>query len=400
MRPFAVAAVAALLLAVGAAQTPPDRAQQIAEHRRLLQQDLQQHNAEAALAELRQLAVLQPGDADTEGNLGVLLFFKDACTEAIPHLKAATAARPGLWRIETLAGLCEQKTGDVASARADLAEAFPHLDDPKVRLEAGMQLVDIYANAGDNDKAAPILDQLRAENPTNTTVLYMSYRVHTELASLSMLGLSMVAPDSAEMHQIMAHETLRYGDPTGAIAQYREAIRLNAKLPGVHFELAEILYNSLGPNDRKQAEQEYRTALELNPQDARAASRLGEIDAEHGRNDQALAEYRRAIALAPADVDPKLGVASLLIQLDRAKEALPYLEDAVRVEPDNDSAHYMLSRFYWKEGRKDDAQREMDLYKKYKAMKAKLQDIYKQMRVAPTRMRLNGMDGGQDADKK
>lgn len=400
IRTYAVAGVATVLLAVAAAQTPPDHAQQIAEHQHRLQEYLQQHNADAALAELRQLAVLQPGDADTEGNIGVLLFFKGACAEAIPHLKAASAARKGLWRIQTLAGLCEQKTGDVASARTDLSEAFPHLDDAKVRLEAGMQLVGMDVDAGDNDKAALILDQLRVENPTNSSVLYMSYRVHTELASVSMLGLSMVASDSAEMHQIMAHETLRYGDPTGAIAQYREAIRLNSNLPGVHFELAEVLYSSLSPDDQKQAEQEYRTALELNPQDARSASRLGEIDAAHNHNDQALAEYQRAIAIAPIDVNPKLGIASLLIEMNRGQEALPHLEDAVRIEPDNDSAHYMLSRYYWKEGRKADAQREMDLYKKYKAMKAKLQDIYKQMRVAPTRMRINGIDGGQDAQQK
>jgi tetratricopeptide (TPR) repeat protein len=385
---------------VAAAQTPPDRAQQIAEHQRRVQEYLQQHNADAALAELRELAALQPGEPDTEGNLGVLLFFKNQCAEAVPHLRAAMAARAGLWRIETLAGLCEQRLGDIDAAQHDLADSFPHLTEATVRLEAGIQLAEMQVNAGDNEKAAALLDQLRAENPTSLPVLYLSYRVHTELANAAMLGMSMVAPDSAEMHETVAHETMRYGDPAGAIAQYREALRLNPKLSSAHFELAEVLYVSPNVEDRKEAEKEYRAALELNPQDAQSQSRLGEIDAEHGNREKALAEFKRAVELAPADVNPKLGSASVLIDLNRGEEALPYLKDAVRVEPDNDNAHYMLSRLYWKQGQKEEAQRELELYKKYKAMKTKLQDIYKQMRVAPAQMRINGMAGGQDGQQK
>jgi tetratricopeptide (TPR) repeat protein len=398
--PFRVAVAVAALLSAAAAQAPPDRSQQIAEQQRKVQESLQQHNADAALAELRKLAELQPGDPDTEGNIGVLLFFKNQCAEAVPHLKAATAARGDLWRIQTLAGLCEQKLGDLSAAQRDLAEAIPHLTDAKIRLEAGVQLADMEVNAGDNEKAATLLDQLRAENPASLPVLYLSYRVHTELANAAMLGMSMVAPDSSEMHQVMAHESMRYGDPTAAIAQYREAIRLNPRISSTHFELAEVLYVSANMEDRKNAEQEYRTALSLNPQDAQSASRLGEIDAEHGNKDQALTEFKRAIELAPGDVNPKLGIANVLIDLNRGDEALSYLQDAVRVEPDNDNAHYMLSRLYWKQGRKEDAQQELALYKKYKAMKSKLQEIYKQMRIAPRPMRLSGTAGGQDEQPK
>ena len=43
----------------------------------------------------------------------------------------------------------------------------------------------------------------------------------------SLLSLVMIAPDSAEMHMLMAGELGRQGDHVDAIAQYREAIRLN-----------------------------------------------------------------------------------------------------------------------------------------------------------------------------
>jgi cytochrome c-type biogenesis protein CcmH/NrfG len=63
------------------------------------------------------------------------------------------------------------------------------------------------------------------------------------------------------MHQLMAHEETKQGNTNGAISHYRNAIQFNPHLPGVHFELAELLHTSLDANIKKEAEQEYRAAL-------------------------------------------------------------------------------------------------------------------------------------------
>lgn len=69
--------------------------------------------------------------------------------------------------------------------------------------------------------------------------------------------------------------------------------------------------------------------------------------------------------------------------MHKADQAQPILEKVLQSEPENDLAHYQLSRVYWQKGRKEDANREVELYKKYKAMKQKLADLYKQMRITP-----------------
>ena len=56
-----------------------------------------------------------------------------------------------------------------------------------------------------------------------------------------MLSLSLVAPRSGQMHQIMAHELAKQGQMEAAIGNFREGLRVDPKLPGVHFELAEAL---------------------------------------------------------------------------------------------------------------------------------------------------------------
>jgi tetratricopeptide (TPR) repeat protein len=192
--------------------------------------------------------------------------------------------------------------GDTAAARSGFENVFPHLDDPKLKLEAGTALIQIYESPDDLDKAAQMVTTLRADNPTNIPLIYEAYRLHTKPAGEAMLALSLVDPSSAEMHQVIGHEALRYGDFPGAIAQYREAVKMNPKLSGIHLELGDALNNSSNPAIKSQAEGEYKLAVDLNPRDERALCRLAEIEVDHADVDKALANYTSATQLAPTDI--------------------------------------------------------------------------------------------------
>jgi tetratricopeptide (TPR) repeat protein len=385
---------AGLLLSTGLclAQGAADTQQQIAEHNRKIQQYLQEKKPDLAIPELQALVALDPNNVDARGNLGVLLFFKGDCADATPQLRAATTQGAGLWRIQVLLGICERRQGETARARADFETAFPHLEDEKVRLETGMELIEIYMSTGDLDKAAAIVEVLRAHNPTSVGVLYAAYRIYSKMAGEAMLSLSMVNPDSAEMHRVMAQEETRQGNTNGAIAQYRKAIAIDPHLPGVHFELAELLNTSQDAKVRNEAMQEYRAALAANPMDEKTECRLGEIDAEKGNIPQAYEEYSRAAELAPTDADAKLGLANVLVEMNQPDKALALLEEIVLLEPTNATAHYRLGMLYHKKGRLEDAKREVELYKKYKAMKEKLSALYKEMQIRPSEIRLDEPD--------
>ena len=392
-RAIALAGIGLLLSpALCFAQSASDTQLQIAEHTRKIQQYLQEKKPELAIPELQSLVVLDPNNADVRGNLGVLLFFKGDCTDAVPQLRAATSLRAGLWRIEVLLGICEKRQGDVAAARTDLEDALPHLDEEKLRIQAGMELIEIYSSTGELDKAAGVVAVLREHDPTNLDVLYTAYRIYGDLASESMLSLSLAGPDSAQMQRVIAHEETRQGNDAGAIGHYRKAIALNPKLPGIRFELAELLYASPDETLKKEAEQEYLAALQENPQDEKTVRKLAEIDAARGQTQQAFEGYSKAIQLEPTDSDAKLGLAKTLIEMNQLDKAQTLLEEIVHQEPSNAIAHYRLATLYRKMGRMDDAKREVDLYKKYKDIKENLRALYKELQIQPKGTQADELD--------
>ncbi len=132
---------------------------------------------------------------DAHGNLGVVLFFQSAYTDAIPELRAALKLRPTLWKIQALLGIAEKRTGDISAGRDDLEKAFPNVTDEKIRMETGMELIEIYSGTGDLDKAAAVVSVLRKLEPADEGLLYTAYRVYSDLANESLLSLTVVAPE-------------------------------------------------------------------------------------------------------------------------------------------------------------------------------------------------------------
>jgi len=376
-------AVLICLAPVCLAQSGVDQQSSLAEHIRKARGFLDEKRPDLAIPELQAAIAIDASNVETQGNLGVLLYFQGKVADAIPHLRAAVERQPGLGKIQGLLGLGEVHTLDVARGRRDLETAFPAIDDPKFKVQVGLELITLYTQSGDLEEANRVLVQLRKAAPDDPEVLYAAYRTYSDLAGESMLALSLAAPDSAQMHQVMAHEESRQGNSNGAIAEFRKAIGIDPHLPGIHFELAELLHSSQDDAVKKEAEKEYRAALAENPQDAKAILRLADIDAQRGASQQALEEYKKAVVLQPGDADAKLGLGKILTGMNQTEAALPLLEDAVRLDPTNATAHYRLGTLYRKMGRAEDSKREIELYKKYKDLKEKLRAVYKDLQVQP-----------------
>jgi tetratricopeptide (TPR) repeat protein len=375
-------------------QSTASRSQEVASHARQAQEFLKEQRPDLAIPEFRAIVELDPNNVDARGNLGVLLFFQGDYSAAIPQLRAALKLRPTLWRIEALLGMAERRTGSGKSALADLERAFPKLNEEKIQMEAGMELIEIHTAAGDLDKAAATVSALRSLYPANVEVLYASYRIHSDLASEAMLSLSLVAPTSARMHQVMAHELEKHGDDEAAIRNYREALKLDPKLPGLHFELAEMLNASSVEAEQQEAEGEYKTALSVNQFDERAEFRLGDISSRRGDVQEAYAHYSRAVQLQPTDAEANIGLAKVLILMNQPEKAEPLLQRALQLDPTSALAHFRLSTLYRQTGRTADAKRELEEYQKYKKMKEQLQDVYHNMRVKPDK------EEGPEADAR
>jgi tetratricopeptide (TPR) repeat protein len=354
-------------------------------HFRQAQEHLKNNRPDLAIREYQAILRTNPQNVDARGNLGVLLFFQGEFAKACPELSAAVKQQPGLWKLQALLGMCDRRAGRRADARSNLEQSFPQLQENKLRVQAGMELIELYFASGDLDKAADIVNTLRQLDPTNIEILYTAQRIYTSLADESMLAIAMLAPGSARMHQLMAHEMARQGDADGAIAHYREALKLDPRLPGLHFELAEMLNASSGASASNEAEQEYKAALAANPFDAVAECRLGEIAAKRADPADARAHYEKALQIQPESAEANLGMARTLVSLQQPANATPYLEKAVRLDPSNAAAHFRLAALYRSTGRPEDARRELADFQKYKDMKERLKEIYRQIRLTPAK---------------
>jgi predicted Zn-dependent protease len=379
------------LAPAGFPQSSSDREQQIEAHARRAAEYLKEHKPDLAVAEFKAIVDLDPTNVDVQANVGVLLFFEGKYQQAVPELRAALKLQPNLPKIQALLGTAEKRTGHLSAARADLEEAFPKLQDQKIRVETGMELIEIYSATADLAKAAATVSILRAIEPTDPAILYTAYRVYSDMASESLLSLSIVAPNSARMRQAMAHELAKQGKTAEAIANYRAALKLNPNLPGLHFELADMLNASTAPADRAEAESEYKKALEVDPLDEQAESRLGDIALRNNDLKAAYDRYTRAIQLRPDDPNASLGLAKVFMAMGQPKQAQPLLEKAIELDPTSAVAYFRLSTVYRQIGRTADAKHELAEYEKYKAMKEKLENIYQAMRLVPAGQEQGGM---------
>jgi Tfp pilus assembly protein PilF len=116
-------------------------------------------------------------------------------------------------------------------------------------------------------------------------------------------------------------------DALGLLAQAR-ARDPGSALLAVHTGTVYVM-----AGDRERARHEFEEALAINPAIARAHSSLAVIDAEQGRTDAALADWRRAIELDPREIEKLFAFGEFLRRSGRSAAARPYLELFVALAP-------------------------------------------------------------------
>lgn len=361
----------------------PTVKQQVAEHAQRAQEFLRANEPDRAIPEFRSIVRLAPDNVDARGNLGVLLYFQGDYRGAIPELQAALKLQPRLWKVQALLGIAQWRIGDGTDSLVNLEQAFPQLTEQGIQTEVGMELVEIYVGREQLVKAATVLQTLREKFPTDLEILYASYRIYSEMAAESMLSLSLVGPSSAQMHQLMAHELARQGEMAAAIQNYKEALKINPNLPGLHFELAEALNAAGAQQDKVEAKKEYDAALSADKFDEKSECRLGRMAYDGGDMQEALSRYSEAVRLQPDDPEANLGLAKVLFGMNETAKAEALVQHALQIDPTNAEAHFRLSAIYRREKRVDDAKQEILEFQKYREIKEKLKQLYHDMRLRP-----------------
>jgi eukaryotic-like serine/threonine-protein kinase len=219
-------------------------------------------DAQTAISVLRKSVVRYPGDLWTDLELAVLLGNSSSPQrqEAIRFYTAVRALRP----------------------------------------EAGWNLIPVLMSENRDEEAEQLLDEFSRVDPGNLKVLSnLALRVNRNKQRL--IADRMIAPfearlvtnpDEAAVHWKIAALSLAYGDSALAIAEYREAARLDPRNDGCRYELGVMLRRS---GDLKGAIAAFRDAIRLVPTYALYHEGLAELLSRYGDLSGEIAELREAI---------------------------------------------------------------------------------------------------------
>ncbi len=108
-------------------------------------------------------------------------------------------------------------------------------------------------------------------------------------------------------------------------------------------------------------------AFKRGPELARTHFFQGEVYKARGEYDKALVHYRRAHDLYPRDRVVLNAIGRVLFLQEKHAEAVEALKRVLRIDPEDLQAHYNLMLAYGAMGRKQDAEREKELYLRFKA---------------------------------
>jgi protein O-GlcNAc transferase len=95
-------------------------------------------------------------------------------------------------------------------------------------------------------------------------------------------------------------------------------------------------------NELAAARDAFRKALQADPSHAGAASNLGALLLEDGREDEALALLAHAVDLAPDDASAQVNLANGLVQANRLAEGVARYREALRLDPGHALARRQL----------------------------------------------------------
>src|SRR5215469_2604093 len=274
----------------------------------------------------------------------------------------AQTAKPAAGDLPTAARKAVElaKTGHCNEALQLLKKDAAHLTDKDLKREVGFAGVRCAMFVDQPDAAVEFLRALNHDFPGDPDVLYLAVHTYSDLSTRASAQLAATAPTSYQALELNAEALEIQQKWDDAAKLYQQILRQNPKQPGIHYRLGRVLVSkpNFGPEAAEQAKQEFEKELEIDPTNAGAEYVLGELAKQKEQWEEAIQHFSRAATLDASFGDAFVGWGGSLVSVKRFPEAVAPLERAVKLEPGNPAAHYLLAVAYARTGRKDDGDRE------------------------------------------
>ena len=301
--------------------------------------------AERVYEKLRQL---DPGTAEVYGNLGLVYFQQRKFEQAVPTLRQALKLKPSLPQADIFLALSLSELGQYKEALPGLEKGFHNSHDSSIHRMCGLQLERAYDGLQQDSKAVEVALEMNRLYPSDAEVLYYSGRVFGNFAFLNMQTLAAVAPESIWRHQAEAEAYESQGAYDTAISEYRQVLTLEPKRPNIHYRIGRTLQarsrQTASADDVALALKEFAQELQINSRNANAAYEIAEIDRNAGQFDEAQKCFELALNHYPNFEEAHLGLAAVLMSLEKPEQALPHLKKAIALDSENEVSWYRLSQ--------------------------------------------------------
>lgn len=214
--------------------------------------------------------------------------------------------------------------------------------------------------------AVEFLQILSRDFPRDPDVLYQATHAYSDLSIRASQDLLRAAPGSYQVHELNAESLEMQGKWEEAASEYRKILEVEPNLPGIHYRLGRVLLSKPNPSPEltQEAKQNFEGELKIDPQNAGAEYVLGELARQASEWTAAIDHFNRATKLDAGFAEAYLGLGSSLISEKRFAEAVPALQAAVKLQPQNPLGHYDLATALSRSGHKEDADREFAIHRK------------------------------------
>ena len=328
----------------------------------------------------RAILKTHPQNAEACAHLGFLEARKQNYKDAIPLYRKALALGPDAPGLRMNLGLALFKTGDQKEA---IREFTALLNSPRTSPSDALRLDLLIGMAhyaqGQYADAVPFFQKAAAADPSNLQIrLVLAHSCLWSKQNQCVLDtykeILNLDPDSAEACVLAGEALDAMQNTTGAIEQFRLAIKANPRLLGVHFGLGYLLWTQ---KDYDEASKEFQAELAINPDYGQALLYLGDIYVKGNRFAEALPLLERAVKELPTEALAHLDLGIVMSETGQPDNALRELNQAAQLDPTNADAHWRLSRIYRSRGETQRANEEFAKTRELK--KAEHEDLYRKL---------------------
>jgi tetratricopeptide (TPR) repeat protein len=304
---------------------------------------------------------LKPNWEDGLWNLGSIAYDLNRYKDCIWAFGKLSGLKPDLTPGWTMAGLCEYALYNYGSALDDLAQAdqLGFAENLELARVGRLHYALVLTKTGNFEKAIAILTDLARKDKKTTPDLVVA----AGIAGLRRPWLATEVPESERELVYRVGDAMASGmeqDFEVADQKFESVLKAYPSEPNVHFRYGAMLYTQ----DSDRGVDEIKKAIALAPDHVPALVSMSAISLKRDDAKAAVEYGERAVKASPGDFATHIVLGRALLASEDLKRAAAELGQAVKLAPNDPDAHFSLATAYRRLGRKEDAAREQDEFKR------------------------------------